>query len=119
MRPTRFLPALALSAGLVLTACGGDDSSSTSSDQPATTVEAPSGSVAAGTTVDANTASKAEIAAALDAAGVPNAEKWADEITEYRPYATDDPTFAKLREELAKYNPADGVIDQIIAVLSL
>ena len=96
-------------------------SSSSSSDSTTSTAkaDATATTVAAGTKVDANTASKAEIAAALEAAGVPNAERWADEVTEYRPYPTDDPTFGKLRDELAKYRPADGVIDQIISVLSL
>jgi len=34
-----------------------------------------------------------------------------------RPYPSDDPTFAKLRQNLAKYNPAPGVVDQIVATL--
>jgi hypothetical protein len=51
------------------------------------------------------------------AAGISNAEKWADEVMEYRPYPSDDPNFAKLRQELAKYNPAPGVVDQIVAIL--
>ena len=67
--------------------------------------------------VSANDASAEEIAAALEAAGVTNASRWAREIAEYRPYPTDDPTFAKLRDELAKYNPGDGVVDLIVATL--
>lgn len=67
--------------------------------------------------VSANDASPEEIAAALEAAGVTNAPRWAREIAEYRPYPKDDPTFAKLRDELAKYNPADGVVDLIVATL--
>jgi hypothetical protein len=50
---------------------------------------------------------------------VPNAARWAREVVEYRPYPTDDPTFAKLRQNLAKYNPPAGVVDQIISVLTL
>ena len=69
--------------------------------------------------VNANTATVAEIQAALEAAGVANAARWAKEVEEYRPYPTNDPTFAKLRGELAKYNPGPGVVDQIISVLSL
>ncbi len=69
--------------------------------------------------VNANTATVAEIQAALEAGGVTNAAKWAREVEEYRPYPTNDPTFAKLRGELAKYNPGPGVVDQIIACLSL
>ena len=68
--------------------------------------------------VNANTATRAEIQAALTAAGVPSAAQWAREVEEYRPYPSDDPTWAKLRKELAKYNPAAGVVDQIIAVLT-
>jgi hypothetical protein len=69
--------------------------------------------------VNANTASVAEIQEALQAAGVTNAARWAREVEEYRPYPTNDPSFAKLRQELAKYNPGPGVVDQIIAVLEL
>ncbi len=69
--------------------------------------------------VAANTATQAEIAAALDAAGVANASRWAVEVVEYRPYPTNDPTFAKLRQNLVKYNPGPGVVDAIVATLSL
>lgn len=67
--------------------------------------------------VSANDATEEELIAAFTAAGIDNAEQWADEVVEYRPYAADDPNFTVLREELAKYNPAPGVIDQIVAVL--
>ena len=43
---------------------------------------------------------------------------WAREVEEYRPYATDDPTFASLRKNLAKYNPAPDVLQKILASLS-
>jgi hypothetical protein len=56
---------------------------------------------------------------AFEAAGIPNAARWAREVDEYRPYDTADPNFGKLRRELAKYNPAPGVVDRIIATLSL
>jgi hypothetical protein len=69
--------------------------------------------------VNANSASVAEIQQALQAAGIANAARWAREVEEYRPYPTNDPSFAKLRQELAKYNPGPGVVDQIIAVLAL
>lgn len=69
--------------------------------------------------VNANTATVAELTAAFTAAGIGNAARWAREVEEYRPYPTNDPTFAKLRGELAKYNPGPGVVDQIIATLSL
>jgi hypothetical protein len=41
------------------------------------------------------------------------------EVEEYRPYPTNDPSFAKLRQELAKYNIPTNVVDQIIATLTL
>lgn len=69
--------------------------------------------------VNANTASVPELQKALESAGVPNAARWAREVEEYRPYPTDDPTFAKLRQNLAKYNPAPDVVEKIISALSL
>jgi hypothetical protein len=68
--------------------------------------------------VNANTASRDEIQRALEAAGVPNAARWAGEVVEYRPYPTDDPSFAKLRQELAKYNPGPDVVDKIVGALT-
>ncbi len=78
---------------------------------------AASTAVAAGTKVSANTASQAEIATALAAAGVPNADRWAREVTEYRPYPTDDATLARLQENLAKYNPDPATLQGILAAL--
>lgn len=67
--------------------------------------------------VNANTATRAEIQAALEAAGVPNASNWSREVVEYRPYAATDTNWSKLRGELAKYNPGPGVVDLIISAL--
>jgi len=67
--------------------------------------------------VNANTATPAELQAAFAAAGLANPAQWAREVNEYRPYPTDDPTFAKLRGELVKYNPDQATIDGIIATL--
>ena len=67
---------------------------------------------AAGTNLD-------ELQQAFQAAGIPAAARWAREVDEYRPYPTDDPSFAKLRAELAKYNPGQDVVDQIVATLTL
>ena len=64
-----------------------------------------------------NTASQDEIAAALAAAGVPNADRWAREVTEYRPYPTDDPTLAKLQDNLAKYDPNAATLQAILSAL--
>ena len=74
---------------------------------------------ASGVKLSANSASRLELAAAFEAAGISNASKWAREVEEYRPYAVDDAEYSKLRGELAKYNPAPGVVDSIIALLEL
>ena len=111
----------------LVAACGGAASGSSS---PTATVQ-PSASIAASPTssaattaattgkVSANNASQAEVLAALTAAGVPNPANWTREVLEYRPYPVTDTTFAKLRGQLAKYNPAAGVVDKIISALSL
>ena len=113
---------------MALAACGGAVASGAATN--AATAR-PTSSVAASTTaatvstaatttkVSANNATQAEVLAALTAAGVPNPANWVREVLEYRPYPIDDPTFAKLRGQLAKYNPAAGVVDQIISALSL
>lgn len=122
---------LALAAGaggLFLAACGGTTTATSvptvapAVPPPAATGAAttPTGGAATGAQkVNANTASVAELTAAFEAAGIANAARWAREVEEYRPYPADDPTFAKLRSNLAKYNPAPGVVDQIVATLSL
>ena len=68
--------------------------------------------------VNANTATQAEIVAVLTANGVPSADRWAREITEYRPYPADDANWSTLRNNLAKYNPDPAVLEKIIASLS-
>ena len=67
----------------------------------------------------ANIAAEEELLAAFEADGIPDAEQWAREVVEYRPYPEDDPDFGKLREELAKYNPGPGILDQVAALLEL
>jgi hypothetical protein len=80
---------------------------------------APAGAPApAGAKVSANNASEEEIFAALSRAGVPNPAQWTDEVIEYRPYPPNDPNLGKLRQNLAKYNPAPGVVDKIVSALS-
>jgi hypothetical protein len=71
------------------------------------------------TKVSANNASVAQLQAAFEAAGIASASRWAREVEEYRPYSTADTGYTKLRGELAKYNPAPGVVDAIIATLTL
>jgi hypothetical protein len=128
------LAPVGLAAALLLSACSSPSATSanaappaaattTTSSSAASTTGASSGAVAGSSTtvqkVNANTASQAEVQAALQAAGVPNAARWSQEVVEYRPYPTDDLSFGKLRQNLAKYNPAPGVVDQIVATLSL
>ena len=113
-------------AGLLLAACSsatgaadttsGSDATVAGSTSDSTTSTAAVAEAASGT-VSANDASEGEIAAALDAAGVDQADRWAREVVEYRPYDTADPDLTHLRDELAKYDPAPGVVDAIVAVL--
>jgi hypothetical protein len=87
---------------------------------PAATTSAATSPTAGTTTsgkVNANTATRAELQAAFEAAGIPGAAQWAKEVEEYRPY-TSDPNFPKLRQQLAKYNPGPGVVDQLVATLA-
>lgn len=69
------------------------------------------------TKVSANTATREELIAALEAAGVARADRWAHEIEEYRPYDTADPTLQHLQDELAKYNPDPATLAAILSVL--
>ncbi|MDQ6604323.1 MAG: hypothetical protein M3Z19_16485 [Chloroflexota bacterium] len=118
----------------ILAACGGSStatpiaatSAPAAGSAPTQTPAAASSSPSAASTpaataqkVNANTASQAELLAAFQANGIPSAAQWVREVMEYRPYPTNDPTFAKLRTELAKYNPSPDVVDKIIASLSL
>jgi hypothetical protein len=133
MKHTTRLPLLACAAALLLASCGSSTAkpaasgattvapAATTVAAAATTTAAAAGSatttaVAAGSQVSANTATQAEIAAVLTANGVPSADRWAKEVTEYRPYPV-DPTWASLRKNLAKYNPDPAVLEKIIASL--
>ena len=122
MSPFPKLAPAAVALALVLggaAACSDGGSSSDATTTTAAATASTAGSSTASGTVSANDASTDEIAAALDAAGVDNAERWADEVAEYRPYDDADQGFPHLREELAKYDPPAGTIDQIIAVLGM
>jgi hypothetical protein len=112
----------------LVAACGGSVASGGATPTPTVKPTVSTAASATSTTsttapatgkVSANNASQAEVLAALTAAGVPNPANWTREVLEYRPYPTTDTTFAKLRGELAKYNPAAGVVDKIISALSL
>lgn len=87
--------------------------------EPADPDPAPTEPEPAAAKLSANDASIDELAAAFEAAGIGNARRWAREVDEYRPYDIDDTNYTKLRGELAKYNPAPGVVDAIIAELEL
>jgi hypothetical protein len=123
---------LPLVLGLTVAACSGGGGSTSSPAVAAASQGAPAASAAAspaatsdpstGTTgatpVNANTASVEELQAAFDAAGITNADKWAREVAEYRPYPA-DPTWAQLRQELSKYNIAPDVLEKIIGLLEV
>jgi hypothetical protein len=121
---TPLKAALSALVALVIVAACSSGSASPSSSAPATgsspvadgSSSASSSSAAAGK-ISANTASQAEIAAALTAAGVPNADRWAKEVTEYRPYPADDPTLQALQDNLAKYNPDPATLAGILSAL--
>lgn len=141
MRRLLLLGAFGLAGAALLSACGDSNDSAqaspTSATQVKTTATSASGTAPASTTpsasatakssataatattgkVSANKATRAELQAAFEAAGISGAAQWAREVEEYRPYPANDPTFAKLRQELAKYNPGPGVVDKIVAVL--
>ncbi len=118
-----------LVAGFVLVAgCGGEEADVSSEVSEAASALQSAGESAASAAesatssiakVSANEASKAELVAALTAAGVDNPDKWADEVIAYRPYPPDDPNFTKLRNELAKDNPGPWVVDKIVSALEL
>jgi len=141
MRYASRAAGLVFAGVLVFTACGGGDDDDTAAPAaqvtattivsttvaaPATTTTAAPVATTTSTTAapavakpNANTASRAEMTTAFTAAGISNAARWAMEVEEYRPYPTNDPNMAKLRQNLAKYNPGPGVVDAIIAALSL
>ena len=120
IRP-RFRPVFtAVAALLVVAACTGGSAATPSTiatTAPATSTPSDASSAAAVGKVSANAASQSEIAAALAAARVPNADRWAREVTEYRPYPADDPTLQVLQDNLAKYNPDPATLAGILSVL--
>jgi competence protein ComEA len=118
---------LSLLLGLAVAACsggGGSTSSPTATESTQTAPAAasptsnPSDGASSGAVVDANTASVDELQAAFEAAGISNADRWAREVAEYRPYPQ-DPTWAQLRQELSKYNIAPDVLEKIISLLEV
>lgn len=118
---THGVRAAGLALALAFTvACGDSEPSAATAPSSAPTAEvAASTAPAASGTLSANNASIAELTAAFEAVGIGSARRWAREVDEYRPYSVDDTNYTKLRAELAKYNPAPGVVDAIIAQLHL
>jgi hypothetical protein len=117
---TRVVAALA--AALVVACGSGATASAPTATAAATTAAvAPSAAASGAATakVSANGATNEQLIAAFTAAGIPNPSSWAREVQEYRPYDTSDTNLAKLRQNLVKYNPAAGVVDKIVATLSL
>jgi hypothetical protein len=120
---SRSLFGLSAAAIVLVAACSSGGSSSTPAGAQPTAVASAAASTAAGsssaamTHVSANSASQSEIAAALTSAGVPNADRWAREVIEYRPYDTSDSTLQKLQDNLAKYNPDPTTLAGILSAL--
>jgi hypothetical protein len=110
-------PMLALLVAACSTGGGAVATTPIAAQPTAAATSAASTGAAAADKVSANTASEADIAAALTTAGVPNADRWAREVTEYRPYPTDDATLAKLQDNLAKYQPDAATLQGILSAL--
>jgi len=117
-----------IAATVALVACGGaaaapaasaTAASAIATATPAATSTAATGAATSATKASANNATAAQLQTALEAAGVPNASRWVIEVQEYRPYPVDDPSFAKLKSQLAKYNPSADTLSRILAALSL
>ena len=120
----RSLLGLSAAAFVLASACSsaGGAAPTTTSTEPVAAAPTTTASTSADTgsstaQVSANAASESEIAAALDAAGVPNADRWAREVVEYRPYDASDATLQKLQDNLAKYNPDPATLAGILSAL--
>jgi curli biogenesis system outer membrane secretion channel CsgG len=120
LKPLTLALVAAALAGCTSTGSTGSSAAPTSSPaaSPAAATPVAGGSAATISRVSANTASQDEIAAALAAAGVPNADRWAREVVEYRPYDASDTTLQKLQDNLAKYNPDAATLAGILSALT-
>ncbi|MEK7423519.1 MAG: hypothetical protein AAB131_06705 [Actinomycetota bacterium] len=122
-RAPRFVATAGLVGSMLLAVASCGATESIALDDPPVPVRsevpfevADTAATAAGGKVDVNSASTSELEEAFEAAGVANARRWAREVDEYRPYPK-DPDFAKLRQELGKYNIAPEVLEAIISTL--
>lgn len=111
-----YLIAAIIVVALTTGACGGSSTSGDTEGTDPTTASAPAAQP--GEKASANTASEEDIAQALESAGVNNAERWAHEVVEYRPYPPDDPNLQKLRDNLDKYNPGEETVNKIVSALT-
>lgn len=84
---------------------------------PAACAAAPTQTMTATCTVDANEASNADLQACMAAHGVSNPMRWANEVQEYRPYDDADAKLQKLSDKLAKYKPSAADLAGILASL--
>ncbi len=114
-----YLPAAAALSLALLTGCNTEANTSTAA--PSTTnreTMLPSGPASPSQTVlaNANTATVAEITAAFSSAGVPDAEKWAAQVVEHRPYSGTD-GWSALRQDLDQDTIDDATFSKITSVL--
>ena len=116
MTPVRFILLAALAMAAIACSPAAATTQGPVTTPTAVTAAAPS-NIASATKISANAATHTELVAALTAAGVANADRWAGEIEEYRPYDVSDPTLAHLQSELAKYNPDPATLAAILGVL--
>lgn len=61
--------------------------------------------------ISANTAFEEELAQRFEQADIPNAERWAEEVVEYRPYAAHDPNL--------RADPGPGVLGLAVLLVLL
>ncbi|MGI5492971.1 hypothetical protein [Microtetraspora malaysiensis] len=116
-----MLAVVSIAASASLVACGSSSSDGVSDTAAVPAAAANGAAKAAAKTgkVSANNAPENELVAALHAAGVPNPDRWAHEVIEYRPYAADDTKFTSLRKNLAKHKPGEKTINKIVSALTV
>ena len=121
MPHVRLLIAAVLAAVVIACSPAGSASqapaASPSAAGTAVAAASPSAAAAVSAKVSANTATHEELVTALTEAGVANADRWAREVEEYRPYDAGDPTLAHLQDELAKYDPDPTTLATILGAL--
>jgi hypothetical protein len=69
-------------------------------------------------TVDPNTATTAQLTAALRSAGVENPDQWAHEVEEYRPYTAGN-LKSTLTKELGKYGISQDQLNRVLGALKV